>query len=98
MQAALGHKIDVPTLDGEESMEIPKGTQSGEVFSLRGLGMPVPGSSRRGDLLGHVTVTTPRGLTKKQEELLREFESLDEQKPMKKVKSFFRKAKEAMGN
>ena len=43
-------------------------------------------------------MVTPRGLTKKQEELLREFEELDAQKPMKKVKSFFRKAKEAMGN
>jgi len=98
VQAALGHKIEVPTLDGDETMEIPKGTQSGEVFSLRGLGLPIPGSTRKGDLLVHVTVVTPRGLTKKQEELLREFEELDEQKPMKKVKSFFRKAKEAMGN
>ena len=98
VQAALGHKIEVPTLDGHEMMDIPKGTQSGEVFSLRGLGLPVPGSSRSGDLLVEVTVVTPKNLTKKQEELLREFEKLDEQKPMKKVKDFFRKAKEAMGN
>ncbi len=98
VQAALGHKIEVPTLDGHETMDIPKGTQSGEVFSLRGLGLPVPGSSRNGDLLVEVTVVTPKNLTKKQEELLREFEKLDEQKPMKKVKNFFRKAKEAMGN
>ncbi len=98
VQAALGHKIEVPTLDGHEAMDIPKGTQSGEVFSLRGLGLPVPGSSRSGDLLVEVTVVTPKNLTKKQEELLREFEKLDEQKPMKKVKDFFRKAKEAMGN
>ncbi|MFU2210147.1 molecular chaperone DnaJ [Solidesulfovibrio sp. C21] len=98
VQAALGHKIEVPTLDGYETMDIPKGTQSGEVFSLRGLGLPVPGTSRKGDLLVEVTVVTPKSLTKKQEELLREFEKLDEQKPMKKVKDFFKKAKEAMGN
>lgn len=98
VQAALGHKIEVPTLTGQEMMDIPKGTQSGEVFSLRGLGLPVPGTNRSGDLLVEVTVVTPRSLSKKQEELLREFEKLDEQKPMKKVKDFFRKAKEAMGN
>ena len=98
VQAALGHKIEVPTLDGHETMDIPKGTQSGEVFSLRGLGLPVPGTSRSGDLLVEVTVVTPKNLTKKQEELLHEFEKLDGQKPMKKVKDFFKKAKEAMGN
>jgi len=98
VQAALGHKIEVPTLTGQEFMDIPKGTQSGEVFSMRGLGLPIPGSSRHGDLLVEVTVVTPKNLSKKQEELLREFEKLDEQKPMKKVKDFFRKAKEAMGN
>ncbi len=98
VQAALGHKIEVPTLDGHEMMDIPKGTQSGEVFSLRGLGLPVPGTSQKGDLLVEVTVVTPKNLTKKQEELLLEFEKLDEQKPMKKVKNFIRKAKEAMGN
>ena len=98
VQAALGHKIEVPTLDGQETMDIPKGTQSGEVFSLRGLGLPVPGTSRSGDLLVEVTVVTPKNLTKKQEELLQEFEKLDGQKPMKKVKDFFKKAKEAMGN
>ena len=51
-----------------------------------------------GDLLVEVTVVTPKNVSKKQEELLREFEKLDEQKPMEKVKSFFRKAKEAMGS
>lgn len=97
-QAALGHKIEVPTLTGNETMDIPKGTQSGEIFSLRGLGLPVPGTSRHGDLLVEVTVNTPKSLSKKQEELLREFEKLDGEKPITKVKDFFRKAKEAMGN
>jgi len=97
VQAALGHKIEVPTLEGHEVMDIPKGAQSGAVFSLSGLGMPYPGRSQRGDMLIEVTVTTPKNLTKRQEELLREFQEIEEKKPMKKVKNFFKKAKEAMG-
>ena len=98
VQAILGDKIEVPTLDGVESMEIPRGTESGRVLALRGLGLPHPGSRDKGDLLVHVTVSIPKAVTKRQEELLREFQTLEEQKPMKKVKDFFKKAKEAMGN
>ena len=99
VQAALGDKIKVPTLDGEEIMDVPKGTQSGEVFSLRGMGLPHPGRGQRGDLLVEVIVTTPKNLSKKQEELLREFVSLENDKPLKKVKDFFKKAKDkAMGS
>ncbi|QLA16300.1 molecular chaperone DnaJ [Desulfolutivibrio sulfoxidireducens] len=98
VQAILGNKIEVPTLEGVESMEIPRGTQSGRVFAMRGLGLPHPGGRDKGDLLVHVAVAIPKNVTKKQEELLREFQKLDEQKPMKKVKDFFKKAKEAMGN
>ncbi len=95
VQAALGDKVKIPTLDGEETMDIPKGTQSGEVFSLRGMGLPHPGRPQRGDLLVEVIVLTPKGLNKKQEELLREFARLDEDKPLKKVKDFLKKAKDA---
>ena len=97
VQAALGDKIEVPTLDGVEVMDIPKGAQSGAVFSLPGLGMPYPGRSQSGDLLIEVTVVTPKNLTKRQEELLREFQDIEGKKPLKKVKNFFKKAKEAMG-
>ena len=95
VQAALGDKVKVPTLDGEETMDIPRGTQSHEVFSLRRLGLPTPGRSSRGDLLVEVVVRTPKDLSKKQEELLREFAELEGQKPMKKVKDFLKKAKDA---
>ncbi len=95
IQAALGDKITVPTLEGDETMDIPKGTQSGEVFSLRGKGLPHPGRSHNGDLLVEVIVLTPKSLSKKQEELLREFAKLEEDKPLKKVKNFFKKAKDA---
>ncbi len=94
VQAALGHKMEIPTLDEPVEMDIPKGTQSGEVFQLRGLGLPYLGSSHKGDLLVEVKVKTPTGLSSKQEELLREFEALDEEKPMKKVKKLFKKAKD----
>lgn len=99
VQAALGHKLDVPTLDGVETMEIPKGTQSGEVFSLRGMGLPHPSRGHKGDLLVEVLVKTPTSLSKRQEELLKEFATLEEDKPLKKVKDFFKKAKDkAMGS
>ena len=95
VQAALGDKLVIPTLEGEETIDVPKGTQSGEVFSLRGKGLPHPGRQQRGDLLVKVVVTTPKGMSKKQEELLREFLKLEEEKPLKKVKNFFKKAKDA---
>lgn len=97
VQAALGDKIQVPTLDEPVTMDIPKGTQSNEVFKLKGQGLPYLGSAHQGDLLVEVKVRTPVGLNKRQEELLREFQQLEENKPMKKVKDFFKKAGKAMG-
>lgn len=94
VQAALGDKIEVPTLDDPITVDIPKGTQGGEVFQLRGLGLPHPGSSRKGDLLLEIKVETPTSLNARQEELLREFAKIEEEKPLKKAKNFFKKAKE----
>jgi molecular chaperone DnaJ len=98
-QAALGDKIEVPTLDEPVNMDIPKGTQSGEVFQMQGLGLPRPGSSQRGDLLVQVKVAIPGNLTKRQTELLKEFDEIEQGKPMRKVKNFFSKsAKKATGS
>jgi molecular chaperone DnaJ len=94
VQAALGESIEVPTLDEPASLHVPKGTQGGEVFRLKELGLPHPAGAARGDLLVQVVVKTPTRLSKKQEELLREFARLDEEKPLKKVKEFFKKAKD----
>jgi molecular chaperone DnaJ len=94
VQAALGDKIEIPTLDEPITVDIPKGTQGGEIFQLRGLGMPHPGGGRRGDLLIEVRVETPTSLSARQEELLKEFAKLEEEKPLKKAKNFFKKAKE----
>ena len=74
--AAMGGSIDVPTLDGGRSaVKIPEGTQPGRQFRLRGKGMPVLRSAQRGDLYVEVAVETPVKLSKRQKELLREFEA-----------------------
>jgi molecular chaperone DnaJ len=70
-QAALGSTVVFETLDGEESLPIPPGTQGGRLIKLRGRGVPHVRGRGRGDLLIHVVVDTPTRLTKTQEELLR---------------------------
>jgi molecular chaperone DnaJ len=70
--AALGTKVTVPTLDGEEEIEIAPGTQPGAVVTLRGRGMPAIGRGRRGDQQVVLNVVIPRNLTKRQSELLDE--------------------------
>jgi molecular chaperone DnaJ len=72
-QAALGTHVVFATLDGDEDLVIPAGTQHGRVFRLRGRGVPRVDGRGRGDLLVEVTVETPTKLTKSQEELLRRF-------------------------
>jgi molecular chaperone DnaJ len=94
VEAALGHRLEVPTLDDPVNLDIPKGTQSGEVFRLRGLGMPHLGSAHSGDLLVEVNVKTPTNLNSKQEELLKEFAEIESKKLSTKAKGFFKKAKD----
>ena len=69
-QAALGDQIEIPTLEQPESLRIPSGTQSGQVFVLRGQGVPHLRSGGRGDLLVHTHVVTPKNLSAEQKELL----------------------------
>lgn len=97
VQAALGDKLEVPGLDAPLTMEIPKGTQSGEVFRLQGGGLPYVNSSRKGDLLVEVKVLTPTRLSSRQEELLREFADLEKDKPLNKAKKVLKKMGKAMG-
>ena len=70
--AALGTEVSVPTLDGEETVEVPAGTQPGTVVTLRGRGMPTVGSGRAGDQQVVLNVVIPRNLTSRQRELLAE--------------------------
>ena len=90
-EAAMGAKITIPTLEGEGELTIPEGTQSGSVFSVRGKGIPYINSKGRGDLLVKVNIETPKGLTKKQKDLLKEFDNACSDKNHIKKKSFFDK-------
>ncbi|MEE8402492.1 MAG: molecular chaperone DnaJ [Candidatus Hydrothermarchaeaceae archaeon] len=76
-QAAMGAKIQVPTLNGRVKMNVPSGTQSGTVFRLRGRGLPDLRGFGKGDEHVRVIVETPGHLTKRQKELLEEFETLN---------------------
>jgi molecular chaperone DnaJ len=69
-QAALGTELVVPTMDGDHTLKIPEGTQSGTVFRIRNKGVPVLNGHGKGDLFVEVRVQTPTKLTKRQRELL----------------------------
>ena len=87
-QAALGAKIQVPTLDGKVEYDLPEGTQTGTTFTLTGRGIPEIGNSRRrGNHRFTVVVETPTRLTREQKDLLRQLEDTIEETP--KRKKFF---------
>ena len=71
----LGTEIDVETVDGIITMKVPAGTQSGTDFKLSGHGVPYPRSERRGAHIVSIIVDTPTKLSKKQRELLEQFEA-----------------------
>jgi molecular chaperone DnaJ len=96
-QAALGAKIDVPTLDGKVKMTIPAGTQSGKVFRLRGKGIPHLHGNNRGDQHVRVIVETPTELSSKQRELLEQFAELSGEQCHPHSKNFFDKVRELFG-
>ena len=79
-QAALGAELEVPTLNDKRNLTIPKGTESGDVFRIKGEGFPKLRGYGRGDQLVQIIVKTPKNLTKRQEELLGEFEELSKKK------------------
>ena len=72
-QAALGAEVEAPTLDGPEPVTVAPGTQSGDLYRLRGKGMPDVHGRERGDILVQVIVEVPKRVSKRQEEILREF-------------------------
>ena len=94
-QAALGGEIQVPTLDGKVTYEIPEGTQTGTTFTLREKGIPmVNNPKRRGDQRFTVVVETPTRLTRDQKELLRQLEEGLDKKSTPKGKKFFETLKD----
>jgi molecular chaperone DnaJ len=95
-QAALGFEMQIPTLDGEQTLKIAEGTQSGTTVRVRGKGVPVLNGHGRGDLFVEIRVQTPTKLTKRQRELLQELDTSTkvENKPQRrtligKVKDIF---------
>jgi len=93
--AALGGSVDVPAIDGTRAkITVPPGTQSGHQFRLKGKGMSVLRSPHRGDMYIQAVIETPVNLTKKQQELLREFEKAGKEGSNPQSEGFFAKVKE----
>jgi molecular chaperone DnaJ len=93
--AALGGEFEVPTIDGGKTrVKVPEGMQTGRRFRLQGKGMPVLRARQSGDLYVQVVVETPQKLTKKQRELLAEFERLSSTETQPESSGFFGKVKE----
>lgn len=96
--AAMGGEFDVPTIDkGKTKVKVPSGTQSGRRFRVAGKGMPVLRSRQMGDLYVQVVVETPQNLTKKQKELLAEFEKLSSGDTQPEAAGFFKMVKDFFG-
>jgi len=93
--AALGGQIDVPTLEGTTTrVRVPEGTESGKQFRLKGKGMPVLRSKVTGDMYIQVEVETPKNLTRRQRELLEEFEKASHTETSPESSGFFSRVKE----
>ena len=83
----LGTKITVPTIDGTETIDIPEGTQTGTTFTLKGKGVKIVNTQKRGNMYVTAVIETPKGLDRKQKELLKQFsDSLKDSNHSKKEK------------
>jgi molecular chaperone DnaJ len=97
--AAIGGEFEVPSIDGSKSrVKVPAGTQSGRRFRLSGKGMPVLRAKQSGDMYVQVVVETPQNLTKRQRELLAEFDKLSSQETQPEATGFFSRVKDFFGN
>ena len=90
-QAAMGCKPMVPTIDDEQSLKIPAGTQTGQRFTLRSKGVQSLRGNGQGDMIVIVRVVTPANLTARQKELLEEFDSIEQEKEEQNENGFFTK-------
>lgn len=96
VQAALGDEIEVPTLSGRVKLKIPAGTDTGTLFRIKGKGVPANRGQAQGDQHVQVKIRTPKKLTERQKELLREFAEISgDQLPDEQSESFFKKMKKA---
>lgn len=96
--AALGGEFEVPTIEkGQAKVKVPAGTQSGRRFRIASKGMPVLRARQTGDMYVQVVVETPQNLTKKQKELLAEFDRLSSNTTQPEAAGFFSKVKDFFG-
>lgn len=93
-QASLGAEIEVPTLTGRTTLRVPAGTQFGDVFELRGEGLPSLRSGRRGNEVVQVLIEIPRKLSREQQELLRKFAETEDKRVLPESKGFFERVRE----
>jgi molecular chaperone DnaJ len=93
-QAVIGADVEVPTLFGKSNLRIPPGTQHGEVLILKNLGLPDRTRGNQGHQLIQILLEIPKKISKKQEELLREYAKLEDISLLPAQKSFFEKLKD----
>lgn len=98
-QAALGAEVEIPTPYGPAQLKIQKGTQSGQIYRMRGKGLPRLGEAARGDLHVRIQVWTPTTLTPEQERLLHELQKVEPAPPSAEGvgRGFWNKLREALG-
>lgn len=96
-QAALGAKIEVPTLSGKADLKVPPGTQHGQMFRLNGLGLPDLRTNRKGDEIVQLMVEIPKRLNKEQKQMLRDFAVTEDKSVLPESKGFFDKFMDYLG-
>ncbi|MEZ6165326.1 MAG: molecular chaperone DnaJ [Phycisphaerales bacterium] len=96
-QATLGAEVEVPTIEGKETLSIKKGTQYGDIFRIHDAGLPNLRGGRKGDLIVVAKIETPKKLTSKQEELLREFAKTEDKHVNPESHGFWKKITDFIG-
>ena len=98
--AALGHQIEVPTLNSAVKIKIPPGTQSGKIFRLKGIGLPAVQSYEKGDQLVHINIWTPKTLTNEEKAIMEIMKTMTnfQPHPSSEEKGFFDRMKEFFHN
>ena len=96
-QATLGAEVEVPTVEGKETLNIKKGTQYGDLFRIHDAGLPNLRNGRKGDLIVVAKIETPKKLTSKQEDLLREFAKTEDKHVNPESHGFWKKITDFIG-
>jgi molecular chaperone DnaJ len=95
-QAALGAEVEVPTLDGRQKVNIPRGTQHGDLFRVPNAGLPDLRNGKRGELVMVVKIEVPRRLSKEQERVLREYAASENHDVLPETQGFWKKVKDKL--